>query len=577
MKQLFAVSFVLAATVGSASDLLQRGAIHYGVEEKAVVVPAYINPGGAPVVISVPSALSDMPDEIERLELHNLRSGGRLQNGVVRRISPVVLMGDRSAARQQRRGSRNTAVARVIVDQAHAVRFHLTASSDVSGYLIDSRGEAQEFRLATGKGWTPSVRDSDITIALDAGAGAPAPRVELIEIAEIFRLDAAGRIITDQVGALDHTFNPACMVVGDCAGTAQWRTIEEYRTAVALLTYIDTGSSYICSGALVNDEVTGSFIPYMLTANHCIASSAVASTVEAQFDYRVQQCGSTALRYGPKVNGATLLTTSSAMDMTFLRLASSPPTSSNGRWYMGWDARTTTVAPGTQLYRLSHAAGLPQMYSYSIVTTPTATCGLPVANYVFSRATVGATHHGSSGGPVMTNDGSIVGQLLGVCPRTTDDCNFGSYLVVDGAFSATFPLISQWLRPGTTTTCTPNTTTACVLGGRFQVRVRYRTAFDNNAANGDAVVKSVTGFGSSAFETVFFYFNSPDNIEMMVKFLDQGNTDSQGRPTIAVLYGTATPLRVELNIFDTKTGVTKSYTSDFPKMQGGTDFTAFVK
>ena len=73
------------------------------------------------------------------------------------------------------------------------------------------------------------------------------------------------------------------------------------------------------------------------------------------------------------------------------------------------------------------------------------------------------------------------------------------------------------------------------------------------------------------------YFNSPDNIEILLKMLDQGNTDSQGHPTIAVLFGAATPLRVELTITDTTNGALRSYLSPFGSQQGSSDFTAFIK
>ena len=128
-----------------------------------------------------------------------------------------------------------------------------------------------------------------------------------------------------------------------------------------------------------------------------------------------------------------------------------------------------------------------------------------------------------------------------------------------------------------TLSCTSNSTTACMLNGRFRVTVRYRGAFDNGAVNTNASVKSVSGFANPSFETAFFYFNSENNIELLVKILDQGNTNAQGQATIAVLFGTATPLRVELSITDTLKGTQKTYTSAFNSMQGGTDFTAFVK
>jgi hypothetical protein len=131
--------------------------------------------------------------------------------------------------------------------------------------------------------------------------------------------------------------------------------------------------------------------------------------------------------------------------------------------------------------------------------------------------------------------------------------------------------------PSTDATCVSSGTTACMLSGRFQVRVRYRNGFDNNPVDADGNVKSVTSFTGQNFQTAFFYFNSENNVEMMVKMLDQGNQNGQGQPTIAVLFGSATPLRVELTITDTLKGNSKTYTSAFNSMSGATDFTAFVK
>jgi hypothetical protein len=125
--------------------------------------------------------------------------------------------------------------------------------------------------------------------------------------------------------------------------------------------------------------------------------------------------------------------------------------------------------------------------------------------------------------------------------------------------------------------CVQDSSTACLLNGRFKATVRYRNVFDDQPANAIALRKPVTGFASPNFETVFFYFNSSDNIEMLLKMLDQGNTDSLGQPTIAVLFGTATPLRVELTITDTDTGTVRTYVSPFNSQRGSTDFTAFVK
>ena len=40
--------------------------------------------------------------------------------------------------------------------------------------------------------------------------------------------------------------------------------------AVARFRFEDEGLSYVCSGTLMNDKVTGSTVPYFLTANHCV-------------------------------------------------------------------------------------------------------------------------------------------------------------------------------------------------------------------------------------------------------------------------------------------------------------------
>ncbi len=125
--------------------------------------------------------------------------------------------------------------------------------------------------------------------------------------------------------------------------------------------------------------------------------------------------------------------------------------------------------------------------------------------------------------------------------------------------------------------CVSDAHTACLLSGRFSARLRYRAGFDGGEPDSLAFVKHVNGFGNANYETAFFYFNSPNNIELLLKVLDQGNRDSEGRPTIALLFGTATPLRAQLLITDTKTGQTRTYESDFGSMRGATDFTAFVR
>ncbi|MBW3670168.1 MAG: trypsin-like peptidase domain-containing protein [Acidobacteria bacterium] len=370
-----------------------------------------------------------------------------------------------------------------------------------------------------------------------------------------------------------------CLEDASCINTSTLDVVEPARKAVAFLNFVDDdGSAGICSGALVTDTDDNGVIPYLLTANHCFSSSQSAASLEAFWDFRTNGCqgsepGVSSL---PRSNGAALLASSEKTDFTLVRLNSVPA----GRMLLGWDARASVVPHGTLVHRVAHPMGLPQVYSQYRVTTTSGTCGeLPRPDFFYSEKVMGAATGGSSGGPSFLSGGYIVGQLFGSCGFTDDFCSTSEYQLVDGALSTTFPTIAQWLDPGVQQTepCKPGSTTACLLNGRFKATLRYRAAFDNQPVNANALVKPVTGFADPKFETAFFYFNSPNNIEVMLKMLDQGNKNGAGQPTIAVLFGTATPLRAEVAITDTKTGATKTYTSNFNEMKGTTDFTAFVK
>ena len=123
--------------------------------------------------------------------------------------------------------------------------------------------------------------------------------------------------------------------------------------------------------------------------------------------------------------------------------------------------------------------------------------------------------------------------------------------------------------------CTPGPLVACLFG-RFQVRVAYRAEFTDGVTNRFAKVLNVPALQGTVYESALFYLADPANAEVMVKMLDQG-TDALGRPVVAVLYGTATPLKIEIDVQDRDKNVTKVYSIPLGQMQGGADFTAFVK
>jgi uncharacterized protein DUF1573 len=105
-------------------------------------------------------------------------------------------------------------------------------------------------------------------------------------------------------------------------------------------------------------------------------------------------------------------------------------------------------------------------------------------------------------------------------------------------------------------TCVPNATTTCLLGNRFQVRVKRGTAYQQ--------VVPVTS------QTSFFWFYSPDNTEIFVKLLD--GTFVNGK--YWVFFGSMTDQAYNIEVTDTVTGILKSYASPGP-ICGGADTSAF--
>jgi len=123
--------------------------------------------------------------------------------------------------------------------------------------------------------------------------------------------------------------------------------------------------------------------------------------------------------------------------------------------------------------------------------------------------------------------------------------------------------------------CTPGPLVACLFD-RFQVEVRYKAELTDGVPNRSAKVLNVSELRGTIYESALFYLDDPTNAEVMVKMLDQG-TDAQGHPVVAVLYGTATPLKIEIGVRDNAVGITKTYRIPLGQMQGGADFAAFLK
>lgn len=245
------------------------------------------------------------------------------------------------------------------------------------------------------------------------------------------------------------SYNASCVQDASCYSTSTWGQIDNVRLAVAHMLFRSGAYQYICSGGLVNDTVSTSWIPYFLTANHCISKSAEATSLECYWRYRTTSCGGACTNpYGvvPRTLGSTIKKTNKTSDYTLLQLSQNPPA---GSVFLGWTATAVANTSGTVLYRISHPKGAPQAFSRHTVNTTAGTCtSWPRGNWIYSKDSIGATEGGSSGSPVMNASAQIVGQLSGGCgTQTSNVCNTTANSTVDGAFAAYFTAVKPWLNP----------------------------------------------------------------------------------------------------------------------------------
>jgi hypothetical protein len=163
---------------------------------------------------------------------------------------------------------------------------------------------------------------------------------------------------------------------------------------------------------------------------------------------------------------------------------------------------------------------------------------------------------------VILAGGFAVGQLSGGCGINPGDGCDHSTLQVDGAFSATFPAIQQWLAPPANNTdpCIPNDTTLCIDDApgdkRFEVRVAYQTTQGGGSSGmGHAVSLSSLNIRRGG---LFWFFNAA-NPELLIKVLNACVPVFGNR--FWVFYSAGTNIGLTIDVRDTVGGQTLTYTN----------------
>jgi hypothetical protein len=409
-----------------------------------------------------------------------------------------------------------------------------------------------ELRAPDGSIWTPSVGGAEIRLEISVPDAAwdeeYPPSLKITSIAELFPLDELG---LPQLGGEIQPKDLSCLVDAPCATSVDFSSIDFANRAVAHLQFMVGNDGFICTGTLVNDKMTSTFVPYLLTANHCFSTQASASSLDAFFDYINNSCNGSTPSLGslPRSSGSTLLATNTASDFTFVRLNSLP----GSRVLMGWT--TAEPAVGTALHRVAHPQGLPASYSQvDKAPDPFDTCSLGATHYHFTNPTVGTTSGGSSGSALMQDNGQIVGQLRGVCgPNIEDDCDYDNDQV-DGKFASAFPQISQYINDdgsGGNGPCVQdlNNGVVCLRSGRFEFTGTW-TSFDNPPVVQPLIWTPVEDINATAG-----FQNNPSGIQVVMRVAN-GCTQTG---TWWIWLGGFTGAGWDITVRDTVTGAQNLY------------------
>jgi lysyl endopeptidase len=294
--------------------------------------------------------------------------------------------------------------------------------------------------------WTP-VTEGDtqlVEIVLPAGAD---PRWAQVSLAAVSHLLVSPR------GAFDHTkigesdsceFDAKCLTNPDTA-------YNNAKNSVARMVFQSGGGSFLCTGTLLNDTDNNTQTPYFFGAAHCFTSQSVANTLTTFWFYEATACGSNVLDSAQRqvTGGATVLFSSVASDVLFMRLNSAPP---GGSYFLGWNS--ATLAAGNNILVLHHPAGDVKKVSLGQVKG-FGTSNLASGNFIKVGYTDGTTEGGSSGCALLTrgsSDYQLRGGLLG---GSASCANTGSIATAANSddfsrFDEIFPSLQSFLAPTTT-------------------------------------------------------------------------------------------------------------------------------
>ena len=379
----------------------------------------------------------------------------RLQVGLARETSGAAGTSSDALA-WQRLSTGQVARWEIRSPDAKALRVGLVAGGLPDGVELRFKGsndtvvygpvKAAEILAAGPVYWSPGLEGDAATIEIFVPAGQPTQKVALWVngVSHLLASPADPKVDTLLKAAASCEVNYICRAGGDAE-------LARTGSAVARMLFTDSGTSYLCTGTVLNNTA-GTFVPYFATAAHCINTQAAASTLTTYWFYETTSCTGTAVNpnYTQVGGGGQLLFADTDGDFSMLRLNNNPP---SGVTYAGWDANPVTS--GLSALGIHHPQG--DVKKVSVATTGGfATPAAHTKQFIVSNwnsTTTGVTEEGSSGSGLFTGSASsgyrYRGGLLGGPSSCTAPA--GSLYDYYSRFDLAYPAVAQYLAP---TACT---------------------------------------------------------------------------------------------------------------------------
>lgn len=280
--------------------------------------------------------------------------------------------------------------------------------------------------------WSVAIPGPRVCLELRCPAGADDPELIIDEISHLYR---QGRGAPGEANEEEPQGTSGLLY---CQEDVTCHTVDpNAKDAVGRMLYTVSGSTYLCSGALLNDTDPNTTAGYFLTAHHCVNTQSAANSLTVYWFYETDTCNGTApyLFTLPRSDGGTLLATANQTDFTFIRLANDP---ADGQGLADW----STLPPEGTVHGIHHPGGSYKRYSQGHLTTEEPTCSeRPPSEYHYLDWTIGITEGGSSGSPLFNENWEVVGQLYGICrfANTTPGCdNPQDFNTIYGKFATSY-------------------------------------------------------------------------------------------------------------------------------------------